>query len=89
MEYVLQGEKHVQNLGDPEDQGMFQELARQHSTGMKSKSPGASMLGSKPGSAAPLSCVTLGKSLNPGDCVFSPIKWEDGAHFQERMREGD
>ena len=67
---------------------MFQELAKQHGMGMKSEGPGASVLGQKPGSAALLSGVTLGKSLNLGDCVFSPIKREDGAHFQGRLCEG-
>lgn len=76
MENVLQGEEYVQKLGDLKEQGLFQELAGQHGMGMKSENRGASVLGSKPGSAAALlSRVTLGKSFNLGDCVFSPIKW--------------
>ena len=82
MENVLQGEEHVQKLGAQKEYRTFQGLARQHSTEMKSKDRGASVLGSKPGSAALLSCVTLVMLFNLGDCVFLPIKWEDGAHFQ-------
>lgn len=82
MENVLQGEEHVQKLGDPKEQGLCQVLAGQHSTGMKSEDQAATVLGSKLGSAALLSCVTWGESFTLGDCIFLPIKREDGAHFQ-------